>query len=104
VNAQRELAESAQRQSVLAHELQHRMNNMLAMIRAVARRGRARYATVHEFVEAFDNRLGAIARVHNLLARPEETAISIRAILMQELAAYGAVEGQPPRKSRSRAD
>ena len=93
VNAQRELAESAQKQSVLAHELQHRINNMLAMIRAMARRARARYANVDEFVEAFDNRLGAIARVHNLLARSEKTA-SIRVILMQELAAHGAVEGE----------
>src|SRR6266566_435741 len=93
VNDQRELAESAQKQSVLAHELQHRMNNMLAMIRAMARRARARYANVDEFVEAFDNRLGALARVHNLLARPEKTA-SIRVILMQELAAHGAVEGE----------
>jgi len=94
MNVERELTESAQRQNVLAHELQHRINNMLAMIRAVARRARSSYTTVDEFVEAFDNRLAAIARVHNLLARPEEAAISVRAILMQELTAYGAIEGE----------
>lgn len=94
VNTHQELVESARKLDVLAHELQHRMNNMLATIRAVARSARTKYTNVDEFVEAFDNRLGAIARVHNLLGRPETTDISIREILRQELAAYGAVEGE----------
>jgi two-component sensor histidine kinase len=88
------LADGARKLDVLAHELQHRMNNMLATIRAVAISARTRYANVDEFVEAFDNRLGAIARVHKLLGRWETTDISIREILRQELAAYGAVEGE----------
>jgi GAF domain-containing protein len=65
VNTHRELAESARKLDVLAHELQHRMNNMLATIGAVARSARTKYASVDEFVEAFERRLGAIARVHN---------------------------------------
>jgi two-component sensor histidine kinase len=94
VNTHRELAESARKLDVLAHELQHRMNNMLATIGAVARSARTKYASVDEFVEAFERRLGAIARVHNLLGRHGTTDINIREILRQELAAYGAVEGE----------
>jgi two-component sensor histidine kinase/putative methionine-R-sulfoxide reductase with GAF domain len=94
VNTHRELEESARKLDVLAHELQHRMNNMLATIRAVARSARTKYTNVDEFVEAFDNRLAAISRVHNLLGRPETTGISLREILRQELAAFDAVEGK----------
>ncbi len=94
MNTHRELAENAKKLDVLAHELQHRMNNMLATIRAVARGVRMKHANVDEFVEAFDDRLAAIARVHNLLGRHGATDISIREILTQELAAYGVVEGE----------
>jgi transcriptional regulator with GAF, ATPase, and Fis domain len=94
VNATRNLAESAGKLDVLANELQHRMNNMLATIGAVARSSRTKYASVEEFVEAFESRLGAIARVHNLLGHQGTTGTSIREILGQELAAFGAVEGE----------
>lgn len=101
VNTHQELAENAQKLEVSAHELQHRMNNMLAMIRAIAQSARTKYTNIDEFVEAFDNRLGAISRIHNLLGHSQTTDISIREILKQELAAYGAdedgkvVEGGP---------
>lgn len=94
VNTHRRLAESARTLDLLAHELQHRMNNMLATIGAVARGAQTKYASVEEFVEAFESRLGAIARVHNLLGRQGTTGIGIREILSQELAAFGAVEGE----------
>jgi two-component sensor histidine kinase/putative methionine-R-sulfoxide reductase with GAF domain len=94
VNTHRNLAESARKLDFVAHELQHRMNNMLATIGAVARSARTKYASVEEFVEAFESRLGAIARVHNLLGRQGTTGVSIREILSQELAAFGAVEGE----------
>lgn len=58
------------------------------------RSARTKYARVEEFVDSFESRLGAIARVHNLLGRRGTTGISIREILGQELAAFGAVEGE----------
>jgi two-component sensor histidine kinase len=94
VNAHQELIQNAQKLHVMAHELRHRMNNMLATIGAIARSARTQYTDVGEFVEAFDNRLDALSRVHKLLGRPETTGISIREILEQELAAYGAAESE----------
>ena len=69
VNAQAELAERAQHERVLSHELQHRINNMLTTIRAVARRTRARSQSLDEFAKSFDDRLAAIARTNALLSR-----------------------------------
>jgi two-component sensor histidine kinase len=94
VNAQAELAERAQHESVLKNELQHRINNMLTTIRAVARRTRARSESLDEFARSFDDRLAAIARTHALLSRTETSAVPMRELLTLELSAHGAVEGE----------
>lgn len=94
VKVQHDLAESAAKQKVLGFELQHRINNMLATIRAVARRTRAKSQDLEEFAKAFDERLAAIARTHSLLSRSEEGEVDIRELLALELSAHGAVEGE----------
>jgi two-component sensor histidine kinase len=94
VNAQAELAERAEHERVLRHELQHRINNMLTTIRAVARRTRARSESLDEFARAFDDRLAAIARTHALLSRTDPSAVPMRELLALELSAHGAVEGE----------
>jgi two-component sensor histidine kinase len=88
-----DLAERAERERILRHELQHRINNMLATIRAVARRTIARSQSLDEFAKSFDNRLAAIARTHALLSETEASAIRMRELLARELSAHGAVEG-----------
>jgi two-component system CheB/CheR fusion protein len=94
VNAQARLAESAQYERGLRHELQHRINNMLTTIRAVARRTRARSNGLDDFAKSFDDRLAAIARTHTLLSRTETSAVAMRELLAQEVSAHGAVEGE----------
>jgi two-component sensor histidine kinase len=94
VRIQRELAERALTQELLGHELQHRINNMLATIRAIARRTRAKSRSLDEFAKAFDDRLAAIARTHALLSRTRTSKIDIREVLSQELSVHGAVEGE----------
>ena len=94
VNTQAELAERAQHERVLSHELQHRINNMLTTIRAVARRTRARSQSLDEFAKSFDDRLAAIARTNALLSRTETSAVAMRELLAQEMSAHGAIEGE----------
>ncbi|MGY2903391.1 sensor histidine kinase [Bradyrhizobium sp. URHC0002] len=94
VRIQRELAERALRQEVLGHELQHRINNLLTTIQAVARRTRAKSQNLDEFAKAFEDRLRAIARTHALLNRTHTRNIDIREVLAQELSLHGAVEGE----------
>jgi two-component sensor histidine kinase len=94
VHAEQQLAENAQNEKVLLHELQHRINNMLTTIRAVARQTRMKSTNLEEFAKAFDDRLAAIARNHNLLARTKTGTFDLREILKQELSAQGAIEGE----------
>jgi two-component sensor histidine kinase len=63
---------------ILGHELQHRINNVLATIHAIARRTRAKSQTLDEFEKAFEDRLAAIARTHALLSRTRTSTIDIR--------------------------
>jgi two-component sensor histidine kinase len=93
-DTQRDLADATLTQKVLLHELQHRINNMLMTIRAVAQRTRAGSANLDDFAKAFDDRLASIARTHNLLERPGTSGVKIRDLLMQELSALGGVEGE----------
>ena len=90
---QQELEEGMNRQQLLLNELQHRVNNMLTTIRAVARRTRAHSANLDQFAKALDDRLSALARIHNLFSQPGKMAATMREILTQELSAQGAVEG-----------
>jgi len=94
VRNQRELAERAARLEILGRELQHRINNMLATIQAIARKTRAKTQSLDEFANAFDNRLAAIARTHALLSRTSTSRIEVREVLSQELSVLGALEGE----------
>jgi two-component sensor histidine kinase len=87
-------AELAQHERVIRHELQHRINNMLMTIRAIAQRTRARSQNLDDFSKSFDDRLAAIARTHALLSGSETSAIGLRELLAQELSAHGAVDGE----------
>ena len=91
---QRELADRALRQEMLGHELQHRINNILTTIHAIARRTRAKSQSLDDFAKAFEDRLAAIARTHALLSRTPTSAIDIREVLSKELSVHGAVEGE----------
>ena len=93
LDRQQELEEGMKRQQLLFNELQHRVNNMLTTIRAVARRTRAHSANLDQFAKALDDRLSALARIHNLFSQPGKMAATMREILTQELSAQGAVEG-----------
>ncbi len=94
LNAQRELDKGAEKQQFLLHELQHRINNLLTTIRAIAHRTRATSSTLEQFAKSFDGRLAALARIHNLLNRPNRTAVTIQEIAVEELSAQGAVDGE----------
>jgi two-component sensor histidine kinase len=94
-NDQAELAEHARREGVLRYELQHRINNLLTTIRAVARRTSASSQSIDDFVKSFDERLAAIGRTHTLLSGTETNeAVPLRQLLAQELVAHGAVDGK----------
>lgn len=94
VKLHRALKDAADVRTILMQELQHRVNNIMANIRALARQTAASSATLDEFTTAFEGRIDALARTQDLLTGGRTDRITLRAIAQAELEAHGAEEGR----------
>ena len=74
-------------QAVLLAELQHRVRNIMAMIRAIALQTADGAADVGEYRTRLEGRLLALARVQVLLTREANAGGSLRAIVENEVSA-----------------
>jgi PAS domain S-box-containing protein len=83
---------AAERQSLLAREVDHRAKNALAVVQSVLRLTPADEPKA--FVKAVEARVAALARAHSLLAEEGWIGASLRAIAQKELAAYAQVQEQ----------
>lgn len=66
-------------------EWQHRMKNMAAVIRSLARRTVETSDTLEEFQSRFDGRLGALIRAHSALSRSELGEANLEEIVRDTL-------------------
>jgi PAS domain S-box-containing protein len=82
-----------ERQSLLAHEVNHRANNLLTVVQATVRMTQG--DTVEAFRAALNGRIGALAHAHGLLAKSRWTGVDLQHLVIEELAAY--VGGDNPR-------
>jgi PAS domain S-box-containing protein len=77
----------AERQLLLAREVDHRAKNVLAVVRSIVKLTRAE--DPRRFAEAVEGRVAALARAHTLLARDRWTGAGVAEVIREELAAYG---------------
>jgi two-component sensor histidine kinase len=84
----------AQERQLLVRELQHRVKNMLAKIRALAGQTIDNSPDLATFRENFDRRLAAIARTQDLFADDPHTGAGLNTLIRRELEAHGAREGE----------
>ncbi len=85
--------QAEERQTLLANEVDHRANNIFAVIQAALRLTRA--STVEEFRRVMEGRIGALARAHNLLAQSRWAGADLRRLVDEELKPY--LGGDRPR-------
>jgi len=83
-----------ERQKLLLSELQHRVRNILAVVRSLARRTIEMSPTLQEFEQGFDGRLATLARTQNVLTRSGEISLELGELVRDELAAVGAALGE----------
>ncbi len=76
------------RQDMLVQELNHRVKNTLAMVQSIASQTFTEKSDPEAFQEAFQRRMGALSRTHNLLADGDWNGSAIRDILRTETAPY----------------
>jgi PAS domain S-box-containing protein len=72
----------------LAREVQHRSNNLLDVVKAIARQSARSARSSEEFLEAFEARLQSLSAVQDLLTRQRGLGAPLRAVVLANLAAF----------------
>jgi PAS domain S-box-containing protein len=89
-----ELKRAQGRQKLLLDELNHRVKNMLATVQAVAMQTRRRATDLDGFTQAFEGRLMALNRAHELLTREIGTGVLLHELLLETVAPYEDAAGE----------
>jgi PAS domain S-box-containing protein len=74
------------RQRLLANEVNHRANNMLAVVQSMVRLSKSE--TVADFRNTLNGRIQALARAHNLLAKSRWMGADLQHLVSEELAPF----------------
>jgi PAS domain S-box-containing protein len=85
---------AAEHQGILLAELQHRVRNIMAIIRAITARTGERAGSVQEYAELIGGRLLALARVQALLTRSANANVRIWDAVHDELSVQAGHESQ----------
>lgn len=93
------ITRAEERQRLLLAELQHRVRNTLGVVRSIARRSAESATTVEEYAAHLDGRLNAFARTQALVTRDPEGGVDLEYLVVEELLAYNAREGEQMRVS-----
>lgn len=93
------MTRAEQRQRLLLAELQHRVRNTLGVVRSIARRSAESSTSVEDYASHLDGRLNAFARTQALVTGDPEGGVDLEYLVIEELLAYNAREGEQMRVS-----
>lgn len=85
-HVERQLA--AERQELLIAELNHRVRNILSLIRGVVRQSRNSAGSLDDYVRELDGRIHALARAHDQITSDSWGPAPLRGLIETEAAAY----------------
>lgn len=80
-----DLVRAEEQRNAIAHELQHRVSNLLSLVQVIARRTAAGAETLPSFLERFDARLQSMARTHAHLIGRNWDRMSVRDVVALQL-------------------
>jgi len=89
-----EAKQSVEHQAILLAELQHRVRNLLAMIRSVAARTGDTAGSVDEYRDLIEGRLRALARTQALLTRTANAGVDLDTLVREEVTVQAEHGGQ----------
>jgi len=87
-DAQEVKRRATERQTLLVAELNHRVRNILALIRGVARQSNEGLGNPAEFLALFEGRVQALARAHDQITRDNWAPALLRPLIETEADAY----------------
>ncbi|WP_043362319.1 HWE histidine kinase domain-containing protein [Belnapia sp. F-4-1] len=79
---------TSDRQELLIAELNHRVRNILALIRALVQRSRESAETLESFVTVLNGRIQSLARAHDQLTDDRWGPVALRGMIESEFHAY----------------
>ncbi len=79
---------SSARQDLLIAELNHRVRNILGLIRALVARSKESATSLEHFVKTLSDRIFSLAQAHDMLTADQWRPVSLRGLLSRELDAY----------------
>ena len=88
--AETELRESERHQALLLAELQHRVRNILTIVRSVVRRTADNCEDVDDYVRHLDGRLAALSRIQTILTRDPGQGVDLHDMVLNELGGQSA--------------
>lgn len=83
-----ERQQASARQELLIAELNHRVRNILGLIRGLIRQSQPSDAAVRDFVKVVDGRIHALARAHNQITEDHWGPAPLQALIDAESAAF----------------
>lgn len=82
-----DVKQAAEHRNVLLFELQHRVRNILAMIRSVTQRTSRTAGNVTEYRDLLDGRMRALSHIQVLLTRSANTGVDLATLVRDEVEA-----------------
>ena len=83
-------AANKRQQALMIDELNHRVRNILALIRSVSRQARRHNASLESYSKALEQRINALASAHNIGAGQAASAVSLKKLISIEAEPYAA--------------
>lgn len=78
-------------QSLMIDELNHRVRNILALVRSVSRQARRRYGSLDSYAAAMESRIRALASSHELSAGSLISPVSIKSLISKEFEPFSSI-------------
>ncbi|WP_339112137.1 HWE histidine kinase domain-containing protein [Thioclava sp. GXIMD2076] len=88
--AEKERKQAQERQALLISELNHRVRNILNLIRSIMKQSSNGAETLGQFTEALDGRISALSRAHDQLTRDQFSPIPLAELIEVEANAFGS--------------
>lgn len=92
-HAESERRAAQERQEVLIAELNHRVKNLLALVRSLARGGQDPNQSLNEFIDGLLGRLEALAAAHDQATGEARASLDLAVLVNNELAPYARETG-----------
>jgi two-component sensor histidine kinase/CheY-like chemotaxis protein len=82
------MADLSRQQNLMINELNHRVRNILALVKSVSQRARKEEGSLESYSKALESRIMALAAAHEIGAGSAHASVSVRHIINLELRPY----------------